>query len=193
MESINKQYRIQTAAIQLFSEQGIETTSVNEIVKLANVAKGTFYVYYKDKQALISQILTKQHGCLLNDLLNSSYEKSLKSDMCWKMMFVEELISCYVEHPNLLQMIQKNITSILDTAEHRNEVFQQIERLEEFLTLLQRKDEDRRQTLHRFMLVMEIISVICYNAMFFDQPDILERVLPELRRTARQMMESEEL
>ena len=69
-ESVSKRSRIQDAAVALFHEQGVEATSVNEIVRRANVAKGTFYVYYKDKKELISQILTKQHGCLMNDILN---------------------------------------------------------------------------------------------------------------------------
>ena len=75
-KTIDKRMRIQEAAAILFREQGVETTSVNDIVKKANVAKGTFYVYYKDKQELISQILTKQHGMLINDILNHSYELS---------------------------------------------------------------------------------------------------------------------
>ena len=37
------------AAYQLFLEKGVNKTSVDEIVKKANVAKGTFYLYFKDK------------------------------------------------------------------------------------------------------------------------------------------------
>ena len=80
-ESVSKRSRIQDAAVALFHEQGVEATSVNEIVRRANVAKGTFYVYYKDKKELISQILTKQHGCLMNDILNHSYEHLLEAHL----------------------------------------------------------------------------------------------------------------
>ena len=59
MEELNKRSRIQNAAVALFSEQGVEATSVNDIVRRANVAKGTFYIYYKDKKELISQIHTR--------------------------------------------------------------------------------------------------------------------------------------
>ncbi|MCB6288875.1 TetR/AcrR family transcriptional regulator, partial [[Clostridium] scindens] len=83
-----KRSRIQDAAVALFHEQGVEATSVNEIVRRANVAKGTFYVYYKDKKELISQILTKQHGCLMNDILNHSYEAALANSTCWKRTFI---------------------------------------------------------------------------------------------------------
>ena len=50
MEELSKQSRILHSAIALFSKYGIEDTSVNDIVKYAQVAKGTFYTYYKDKK-----------------------------------------------------------------------------------------------------------------------------------------------
>ena len=52
MEELSKQSRILHSAIALFSKYGIEDTSVNDIVKYAQVAKGTFYTYYKDKNEL---------------------------------------------------------------------------------------------------------------------------------------------
>ncbi|MEG0526285.1 MAG: TetR/AcrR family transcriptional regulator [Longicatena sp.] len=191
METLDKSARIQQAAIALFKEQGVESTSVNEIVKRANVAKGTFYLYYKDKSALISQILTKQHGTLINEIVNRSYEKSKKLGSCWKQTFVEELIQNHRCDPLLLKTIQKNMPYILDTEEHRSIVFKEVERLEEFLSLWKREGEEDRMTLNRMMLLMEIVSVICYNALSFDHPDILENLLPEVKRVAKCIMDSE--
>ena len=191
-ESVSKRSRIQDAAVALFHEQGVEATSVNEIVKRANVAKGTFYVYYKDKKELISQILTKQHGCLMNDILNHSYEAALANSTCWKRTFIDELITYYIQHPKLLRTIQKNIASILDTKEHRDMVFTHIERMPDFLKLLRREQETERKALNRFLMMMEIIGFVCYNAIFFEQPDSIEEILPELRETMFKMLERKE-
>lgn len=127
MEKLNKRSRIQNAAVALFSEQGVEATSVNDIVRRANVAKGTFYIYYKDKKELISQILTEKHGKALNDLMNASYEKSRQGMMDWRHAFANELISFYRHNPKILKMIQKNITSIFDCDKHREQVLAHIE------------------------------------------------------------------
>ena len=191
-ESVSKRSRIQDAAVALFHEQGVEATSVNEIVRRANVAKGTFYVYYKDKKELISQILTKQHGCLMNDILNHSYEAALANSTCWKRTFIDELITYYIQHPKLLRTIQKNIASILDTKEHRDMVFTHIERMPDFLKLLRREQETEKKALNRFLMMMEIIGFGCYNAIFFEQPDSIEEILPELRETMFKMLERKE-
>ena len=37
------------AAMRLFAKQGIDATTIDEIVDLAGVAKGTFYNYFTDR------------------------------------------------------------------------------------------------------------------------------------------------
>lgn len=44
------------AAKQLFDEHGFDAVSVNQIVKLANVAKGTFYQYYETKDDVLADV-----------------------------------------------------------------------------------------------------------------------------------------
>ena len=44
------------SALALFAEQGITATSVNEIAAHANVANGTFYYHYKDKDEFVDSL-----------------------------------------------------------------------------------------------------------------------------------------
>lgn len=180
METCSKRNRIQHAAMQLFQEQGVESTSVNEIVKKANVAKGTFYVYYKDKKELISQILTKKHGCLMNELINASYLHSKETGTHWILAFVEETTNYYESHPDVLRMIQKNISNVMDTHEHRTLVLDEIERLNELLELLKKENESRKEALNRFLMILEMTGFLCFHAIFFEQPDTLENIKPIL-------------
>ena len=45
------------SAIELFREKGYDNVSVGEIVKKAGTAKGTFYIYFESKAAIIPQML----------------------------------------------------------------------------------------------------------------------------------------
>lgn len=45
------------AAISLFAAKGYHNTTVADIIKHINVARGTFYRYFKDKNDLFSQLL----------------------------------------------------------------------------------------------------------------------------------------
>ncbi len=47
--------KIYEVAVKLFEENGVDQTSVNEIVKKAGISKGNFYIYYKSKFSLIEE------------------------------------------------------------------------------------------------------------------------------------------
>ncbi|MBW7456917.1 TetR/AcrR family transcriptional regulator [Paenibacillus sepulcri] len=48
--------RIQDAAYSLFSEQGYEHTTIEQVARLAGVAKGTFFNYFASKEDLIHEL-----------------------------------------------------------------------------------------------------------------------------------------
>ncbi len=51
-----KKGRIIHAAIDIFSEKGIDQTKVSDIVKKAGIAQGTFYLYFPSKLAVMPSI-----------------------------------------------------------------------------------------------------------------------------------------
>ena len=54
-----KENRLLESAFKLFTEKGIKETSIQGIVDESNVAKGTFYLYFKDKYELRDVLLEK--------------------------------------------------------------------------------------------------------------------------------------
>ena len=46
------------AALHLFLQHGLETTTIDEITQEAGVSKGSFYRYFKDKEALVAHLFT---------------------------------------------------------------------------------------------------------------------------------------
>lgn len=188
MQEINKQQRIQMVAMQLFQSQGIEATSVNDIVRKANVAKGTFYIYYKDKRELITQILSQKHGYMLNDLLHQSFQKAQHSHTSWKEEFIEALITYYEQHPDMLKMIQKHVTSFMETKDQREQVFSYIENFKAFLLEMNHDNEQMSDTSNRFMIMMEIAGVISHNAIFYEMPAPMCDIRHLLMKTLNDMI-----
>jgi AcrR family transcriptional regulator len=54
----NRQQEILDAAIQLFAEKGIDQTSLDEIAAVVGVTKPTIYHYYKNKEAICTEIFS---------------------------------------------------------------------------------------------------------------------------------------
>ena len=48
--------RLTDAALKLMSERGINATSVSEIAAAAELANGTFYLYFQDKAEIVAAV-----------------------------------------------------------------------------------------------------------------------------------------
>jgi len=64
------------AAYELFITKGIKETAISDIVKKAGVAKGTFYLYFKDKYDLIDKIVLKKSSLILKEAIQFATENS---------------------------------------------------------------------------------------------------------------------
>lgn len=61
-------------AYSLFEEKGYENTSVENIINAANIAKGTFYYYFKTKKDLLTEIangISQKIHALIEDVSKS--------------------------------------------------------------------------------------------------------------------------
>ena len=70
-----KRCDIALSAITLFCEKGIQQTSIDQIAKSAGVAKGTIYLYFKNKEEIVFtiwDILTQQHEEVFYKRINSN-------------------------------------------------------------------------------------------------------------------------
>ena len=76
------------AAEKLFKENGIMDTTVNNIVKELDVAKGLFYYYFKSKDDVIDAISQKY-----NDAFNQSMMKDMSSTD-WKQQVDQFIDNC---------------------------------------------------------------------------------------------------
>lgn len=61
--------KIFVTAMKLFKEKGYDNVTVDEIVKEAEIAKGTFYIYFRTKAHIVAEVFTE---------LDINYEKSMK-------------------------------------------------------------------------------------------------------------------
>jgi AcrR family transcriptional regulator len=60
----NTRLALRDAALRCFAQKGFASTQIAEVTALAGVAKGTFYVHYTDKEALLDGVLSEFVGRL---------------------------------------------------------------------------------------------------------------------------------
>lgn len=67
-----KMNALREAALSLFLERGVESVSVDDITRLAKMAKGSFYRYFNDQPALVADLVEPVRQCLDAALANCS-------------------------------------------------------------------------------------------------------------------------
>lgn len=55
------------ASFDLFVDKGFHQTTISDISKKSGLAKGTFYLYFKDKYDLRDQLVARKSGQLLQE------------------------------------------------------------------------------------------------------------------------------
>lgn len=76
-----KRGKLLEAAHSLFKNSGaIKPPTIDEVVKLAGVAKGTFYLYFKDKYDLMDQLFLKKLSECINSALTTTRQRMSNID-----------------------------------------------------------------------------------------------------------------
>ena len=110
-EIINeKKQRLLDTAFSLFTDKGIKNTSIQDIVDNANVAKGTFYLYFKDKYELQDILITTKSEKLFNDALNALHKNYIQNFSDQIIFIINYIIDEFKKKPLLLKFISKNLS-----------------------------------------------------------------------------------
>lgn len=107
-----KRCDIALSAIDLFCEKGIQQTSIDEIAKSAGVAKGTIYLYFKNKEEIVFaiwDIIAQRHS--------DAFAKRVKAEMSAKEKILEfyNFSECEEEQnkEQVLKLYQHFVSSML--------------------------------------------------------------------------------
>ena len=106
----SKEKRLLDTAFSLFTSKGVKDTSIQEIVDTADVGKGTFYLYFKDKYEIRDILIAKKSQRLFNDALKSLRKQDI-SDLTDQIIFIiNHVINALKRNPLLLKFISKNLS-----------------------------------------------------------------------------------
>ena len=104
-----KQNALMEAAFDLFTKKGFGNTSISEIAEKAEVAKGTFYLYFNDKYDLRSRITAHKAEQILK---RAREESGITDDMEFEEMLltlISRTIDILAEDKLLTAFLVKNL------------------------------------------------------------------------------------
>lgn len=106
-----KKDKLLSSAYKLFCTKGINNTSIQDIVEDAGVAKGTFYLYFKDKYDLQEILVIKKSYTLFNEALNKLNTDVIKRFDDQLIFVLDNVIESLKNDPDLVKLIYKDLSS----------------------------------------------------------------------------------
>ena len=182
------------AAFDLFVERGIVRTSIADITKRAGLAKGTFYLYFKDKYDISNKLIARKTA----DVFNQSVEKLRKCPQdCFEdeMVFlIDDVIRQLNRDKILLNFISKN----LEWGIFKNAIMEQTEEIgldvmEYYQDMIGRSGKRFRDPELMLFLIVELVGSTIHNVILFKEPVTLDVLRPELVRTIRLIILDQEI
>lgn len=107
-----QQKKILTTAVKVFSKKGFHQTTMDEIARAANVAKGTLYYNYASKSALFSAAVTDGVEVIIDQIraalsLDLPFHQHLRK-------LVAQNIALYIKYSDLTRIVINELTSGID-------------------------------------------------------------------------------
>ena len=176
----NEKYtKILDTALGLFEKNGTHLVSIDEIVKGAGVAKGTFYLYFKDRYDLISTLIIEKASKYMS-LLSDEYEPRNFGDVSTSVRHYIEYISDFLQkNKTLCILIEKNLNTCVNAVAQTQEgpIKELYEKIFSELINCGVSEAEARAKLY---LYIELIVSSCCNAIIRETPYTIEELKPHL-------------
>ncbi|SFR72880.1 TetR/AcrR family transcriptional regulator [Anaeromicropila populeti] len=179
-------------AFQLFITRGINKTSVSDIVDNAGVAKGTFYLYFKDKHDIRNKLISHKSSQIFQNAIQdlNDIEKELSFED--KIIFiVDNIINQLNNNQILLSFISKNLSwGIFKSALTSPTSEEDIDFGEVYENMLKEAPVQFDAPETMLFMIIELASSTCYSSILYNEPVPIGELKPYLYRTIKQIIKS---
>lgn len=176
----NEKYQnLISAAFELFEHDGVSSVSIDDIVKKAGVAKGTFYLYFKDKFDLISKLILKKATDFLHlDAENMQIQNDADFDHCVA-RFVDILVTFLEKNKTLTLLIDKNVDVCVSAMiENREGPLKAL--YDNILAFFESRGFSAEVVRIKMYIYIDMIVSSCCNAILRGKPYSLQEIKPHL-------------
>ncbi|MCR4861449.1 MAG: TetR/AcrR family transcriptional regulator [Ruminococcus sp.] len=187
-----KENSLLKTAFEFFTTKGFSKTSISDIVGKAGVAKGTFYLYFKDKYDIRNKLVSHKSSQLFNkaiDDLKDKFEGVTFEDKI--VMLIDNIINQLNENKSLLTFISKNLSwGVFKSAITTPATEGDVNFLDVYYKMLDEAPYEFREPELMMFMIIELVSSTCYSTILYSEPCGIEKLKPYLFSSIRNMIES---
>lgn len=185
-----KEHSLLKTAFEFFTTKGFSKTSISDIADKAGVAKGTFYLYFKDKYDIRNKLVSHKSSQLFRNAMDKLEPTLSTLDFEEKIIaIVDNIINQLNENQSLLTFISKNLSwGMFKNALTSNEDGD-INFIDVYHNMLDEAPYDFKDPEIMLFMIIELVSSTCYSSILYDEPCKLDELKPHLYETIRAIID----
>lgn len=179
------------SAFSLFINNGFSKTSISDIVDTAGVAKGTFYLYFKDKYDIRNHLIAHKASQVFENAYRELQAHPEITEFENQILFIiDQILDQLDANHNLVSLISKH----LSWGFVRNSlIYTPGKETPSILTIVRNMLDEAEYTYNSpelmMYMILEIVSGTSYNAILYQQPVPLDELKPHLYKTVKGILE----
>ena len=189
-----KENSLLKTAFEFFTTKGFSKTSITDIVSKAGVAKGTFYLYFKDKYDIRNKLVSHKSSQLFKNALTDLGDKLETLPFEERIIsIIDNIVNQLNENQSLLTFISKNLSwgifkSAITTPVSDDDI--------DFSSVYNKMLEDAPKGIKdpeiMLFMIIELVSSTCYSAILYNEPCTLSELKPYLYSSIKLMISQHE-
>lgn len=189
-----KKNAIVDSAFSLFIQNGINETSIADIMKKAELAKGTFYLYFKDKYDVRDYLIRRKAAQIFDKARVALVESEIKDFEEQIIFIVDHVLNQLDDNKMLLKFISKNLSWGIFTHALENMPMESGETAVLFVRqLFQEAGRKFRNPEMLMFMIVELVNSTAHNVILYKQPVELPQLRQELYPMIRQLIHNFEI
>lgn len=185
----NKKKDLLNAAFDLFMSKGFHNTSIADIVGKAGIAKGTFYLYFKDKTDIRNRLIASKATQLFQSACLELEQTSI-TELDEQFIFLTDNILCALkEDRSLLFFLSKHLSwGIFRTSMTEEKSPDGVSAREIYKQLIAHSGCQFENPEIIIYLIIELVAGVSYNAILYQDPADIEELKPYLHAMIRRIV-----
>ncbi len=178
-----KEDALYNTAFELFTTKGTNKTTISDIVEKAGVAKGTFYLYFKDKYDIRNKLASHKTKDLFYAAYQAVRQNQISGFPAQLHFMIDHILDALRSNSQLLIFVSKNLSwNVFQEALDEKMPDREVNFYNKYLQLIEEGHQAYDHPDLMLFSVIELASSTCYNCILYQQPVPLEEYMPYLHR-----------
>ena len=177
-KKLEKRIKILETAFSLFKQKSVGSTASDDVVKATGIARGTFYLYFRDKTDLMEQLIMYKSGEYVKEIFRELFAEVDPEAMDLKTLaetFISGYIDFLVKNKEILAVLSKNMSACI-----RQETENPDPEFEKYYSVILAKMAEYGYEPEKahiiFYILMDMIGSVCCDAILLGKPYTIDEI-----------------